>query len=89
MQIIYGAKFDPAPYVPFEREYFKLADQGQIGLGNIKIMTKKIKMHKFYDFILIDWGPIHKIFEKDDPETMRILVILHGLTGGSETNYMR
>ena len=84
MQIIYGAKFDPTPYVPFEREYLKLADQGQIGLGN-----RKKYFSIFSDSIWIDWGPIHKIFEKDDPETMRILVITHGLTGGSETNYIR
>lgn len=68
LQIIYGAKFDPVPYVPLERESVRLPDSGEIAL---------------------DWGPIHKIHESKDPQKMRILVIAHGLTGGSETNYIR
>lgn len=68
LQIIYGAKVDPVPFVPFERELVKLPDQGEIAL---------------------DWGPIHKSYEGTDPKKMRIAVISHGLTGGSETNYIR
>lgn len=68
LQIIYGAKFDPIPYVPFEREHVPMPDKGEIAL---------------------DWGPIHKSYEGRDPKKMRILLITHGLTGGSETNYIR
>jgi len=39
--------------------------------------------------IALDWGPIHKSYEGKDGNKMRILVITHGLTGGSETNYIR
>lgn len=35
----------------------------------------------------LDWSPIHNRYEEVDD--MRILVILHGLTGGSECNYMK
>ena len=39
--------------------------------------------------IALDWGPVHKSYEGKDMNKMRILVITHGLTGGSETNYIR
>lgn len=35
----------------------------------------------------LDWAPIHNKFEETDD--MRILLIVHGLTGGSESNYMK
>jgi len=68
LQIIYGAKFDPVPFVPFDRELVKLPDEGEIAL---------------------DWGPTHKFYTGCNEKKMRILVISHGLTGGSETNYVR
>ena len=39
--------------------------------------------------IALDWGPIHKSYEGVDEKKMRILIITHGLTGGSECNYIR
>jgi len=30
---VYGAKIDPTPYLPFDREYLKTKDGGQIALG--------------------------------------------------------
>lgn len=68
LQVIYGAKYDPVPFVPFDREQVILKDKGAIAL---------------------DWGPIHKSYSGKDAKKMRILFILHGLTGGSETNYVR
>ena len=43
-------------------------------------------------YFLLDWAPIHHIYAKnsqEEKERMNILVITHGVTGGSETNYIR
>ncbi|KAL4436413.1 hypothetical protein ABPG74_002979 [Tetrahymena malaccensis] len=66
LMAVYGAKFDPAPYVPYEREYIKTKDGGQLGL---------------------DWVPVQSKFSND--EERRILIIFHGLTGGSDCNYIK
>ena len=36
---------------------------------------------------MLDWAPLHNKFE--DKQDMRIAVLLHGLTGGSNSNYMK
>lgn len=33
---VYGAKLDPAPFVPYTREYIPAPDGGQLALGKIK-----------------------------------------------------
>lgn len=35
----------------------------------------------------LDWAPVHNRYVEEDD--MRVLVILHGLTGGSECNYVK
>ncbi len=37
MQAVYGAKIDPVPYVPFERERVPLKDGGALYIGKSKI----------------------------------------------------
>ncbi|EGR27219.1 hypothetical protein IMG5_200050 [Ichthyophthirius multifiliis] len=64
---LYGAKIDPTPYVPYEREYVKTQDGGQIAL---------------------DWVPLKKQFQNEEDNKNKILMIMHGLTGASNSNYI-
>jgi predicted alpha/beta-fold hydrolase len=62
--------------MPFERERVPLSD-GAVYLG--------IDLTSLWIYNL-DWGPVFKSLDKDET---KILIILHGLTGASETNYIR
>ena len=43
LQVVYGAKLDPLPFIPFERELVDLPDKGVVALGenNEKYKTYK------------------------------------------------
>ena len=78
MQFIYGAL--PHYRIRYSRDYIKLADGGQI---------------------CIDWAlPLRKVgfpasshqnkyYPYDPPQNNKILFIIHGLTGGSDTEYIQ
>jgi len=79
MQTVYGV-LERFPHITFHREYLKLSDGGQV---------------------CIDWAyPLAKIRYQDNPHKdavyaysppndNKIMLIIHGLTGGSETQYVQ